>query len=62
MINFVAFSCRHDLENTKFDGPWVGPGDKTQFGEIFAHWEPEVQALLYASIVLSVLAFLLICF
>ncbi|KAJ7923468.1 hypothetical protein B0H13DRAFT_1979915 [Mycena leptocephala] len=22
MINFVAFSCRHDLENTKFDGPW----------------------------------------
>ncbi|KAJ7923437.1 hypothetical protein B0H13DRAFT_1979817 [Mycena leptocephala] len=47
MINFVAFSCRHDLENTKFDGPWVGPGDKSHFAGIFAHWEPEVQALLY---------------
>ncbi|KAJ6513511.1 hypothetical protein DFH09DRAFT_1197196 [Mycena vulgaris] len=47
MINFVAFKCRHDLENTPFAGPWVGPGDKSQFAGIFAHWEPEVQALLH---------------
>ncbi|KAJ7736563.1 hypothetical protein DFH07DRAFT_99322 [Mycena maculata] len=47
MINFVAFDCRHDLENTPFNGPWVGPGDKSHFAQIFAHWEPEVQALLH---------------
>ncbi|KAJ7648636.1 hypothetical protein DFH06DRAFT_1209241 [Mycena polygramma] len=47
MINFVAFHCRHDLENTKFDGPWMGPGDKAQFAGIFAHWEPEAQALIH---------------
>ncbi|KAJ7115024.1 hypothetical protein C8R44DRAFT_676103 [Mycena epipterygia] len=46
-INFVAFSCRHDLENTPFEGPWVGPGDKSRFAGIFAHWEPDVQALLH---------------
>ncbi|KAJ7065673.1 hypothetical protein C8F01DRAFT_1126365 [Mycena amicta] len=47
MINFVAFTCRHDLENTRFDGPWVAPGDKSQFAGLFANWEPEVQALLH---------------
>ncbi|KAJ6582241.1 salicylate hydroxylase [Mycena capillaripes] len=47
LVNFVGFSCRHDLENTPFNGPWVGPGDKTQIAEIFAHWEPEVQALVH---------------
>ncbi|KAJ7304548.1 hypothetical protein DFH08DRAFT_985774 [Mycena albidolilacea] len=41
MINFVAFVCRHDLENTKFDGPWMGPSDTSQFAGLFAHWEPE---------------------
>jgi len=46
MINFVAFVCRHDLEGTKFDGPWVGPSDTSQFAGMFAHWEPEVQALI----------------
>ncbi|KAJ7289283.1 hypothetical protein C8J57DRAFT_428970 [Mycena rebaudengoi] len=46
MINFVAFSVRADLENTTFGGPWVGPGDTSQFAGIFAHWEPEVQMLL----------------
>ncbi|KAJ7509595.1 hypothetical protein B0H11DRAFT_1960233 [Mycena galericulata] len=47
MVNFVAFNCRHDLENTPYTGPWVGPGDKSQFAQIFAHWEPDVQALLH---------------
>ncbi|KAK7024836.1 salicylate hydroxylase [Favolaschia claudopus] len=47
MINFVAFVCRHDLENTKFDGPWTGPCDKSQFAGVFAHWEPEVHALIH---------------
>ncbi|KAJ7227879.1 salicylate hydroxylase [Mycena haematopus] len=47
MVNFVAFVCRHDLENTKFDGPWVGASDRSQFAGLFAHWEPEVQALLH---------------
>ncbi|KAJ7464344.1 hypothetical protein FB451DRAFT_1352780 [Mycena latifolia] len=47
MINFVAFSCRHDLENTQFPGPWMAPGDKSQFAGIFAHWEPEVQVLIH---------------
>ncbi|KAJ7031865.1 hypothetical protein C8F04DRAFT_1109318 [Mycena alexandri] len=48
-INFVAFICRHDLENTEFDGPWVEPGDKSQFAQIFAHWEPDVQALVHCA-------------
>ncbi|KAJ6614102.1 hypothetical protein B0H10DRAFT_175574 [Mycena sp. CBHHK59/15] len=47
MINFVAFSIRTDLEGTPFDGPWMGPGNTAQFAGIFAHWEPEVQALLH---------------
>ncbi|KAF8217130.1 salicylate hydroxylase [Mycena galopus ATCC 62051] len=46
MINFVAFISRHDLENTKFDGPWVGSSDPSEFAAMFAHWEPEVQALI----------------
>ncbi|KAJ7085016.1 hypothetical protein C8R43DRAFT_1051651 [Mycena crocata] len=49
VINFVAFSCRPDLEHTPFDGPWVGPGDKADFTRLFAHWEPEVQALLHCA-------------
>ncbi|KAJ7625713.1 hypothetical protein FB45DRAFT_922131 [Roridomyces roridus] len=47
MVNFVAFTCRNDLENTRFNGPWVGPSDKSQFIQTFAHWEPEVQALMH---------------
>ncbi|KAJ7097196.1 hypothetical protein B0H15DRAFT_33887 [Mycena belliarum] len=47
LINFVAFKCRHDLEHTEFAGAWVGPGDKSQFADLFAHWEPEAQALLH---------------
>ncbi|KAF7300219.1 hypothetical protein MKEN_01345700 [Mycena kentingensis (nom. inval.)] len=46
MVNCVAFTCRHNLENTRYEGPWVGPADKAQFAGYFAHWEPEVQALL----------------
>ncbi|KAF8217161.1 hypothetical protein K438DRAFT_1748263 [Mycena galopus ATCC 62051] len=41
MINFVAFISRHDLENTKFNGPWVGSCDSSEFAGMFAHWEPE---------------------
>ncbi|KAF7292565.1 hypothetical protein MIND_01153800 [Mycena indigotica] len=46
IINIVAFDMRHDLENTKFDGPWVQHADKEHFTHIFANWEPEVQALV----------------
>ncbi|KAJ8082777.1 hypothetical protein PM082_008633 [Marasmius tenuissimus] len=46
MVNFVAFTCRHDLEDTKFNGPWVSVADKCQFAGYFSHWEPEVQAML----------------
>jgi salicylate hydroxylase len=46
MINFVAFSSRHNLENTTFSGPWVSPANKAEFTDTFTHWEPEVQALL----------------
>ncbi|KAL0565839.1 hypothetical protein V5O48_016176 [Marasmius crinis-equi] len=41
LINFVAFTCRHDLENTKFNGPWVSVTDKSYFASHFSHWEPE---------------------
>jgi salicylate hydroxylase len=50
MINFVAFKSQYDLEHTKFNGPWVGPADNTEFLALFKHWEPEVQALLDVSL------------
>lgn len=46
MVNFVAFKAQHDLENSKFNGPWVCPGDKSEFMSIFRDWESEVQVLL----------------
>ncbi|KAF5349393.1 hypothetical protein D9758_015518 [Tetrapyrgos nigripes] len=46
MINFVAFDIRHELENTKFNGPWVSTSNKSRFASRFADWEPEVQTLL----------------
>ena len=46
MVNFVAFKTQHDLENSKFNGPWVCPGEKSEFLNIFKDWEPEVQDLL----------------
>jgi salicylate hydroxylase len=50
MINFVAFKSQHNMEHTKFNGPWVGPADKSEFLSMFQHWEPEVQALLDVSL------------
>ncbi|KAJ3503878.1 hypothetical protein NLJ89_g8235 [Agrocybe chaxingu] len=45
-INFVAFKAQHHLENTKFNGAWVGIADRSEFATMFRNWEPEVQALL----------------
>ncbi len=49
MINFVAFTMRHDLENTAYDGPWMVPADVSSFAGAFQHWEPEVQMLIKVS-------------
>ncbi|KAF4610492.1 hypothetical protein D9613_007229 [Agrocybe pediades] len=46
MVNFVAFKSQHELENSKFNGPWVCPTEKAEFVSFFRNWEPEVQALL----------------
>ncbi|PPQ94686.1 hypothetical protein CVT25_009541 [Psilocybe cyanescens] len=46
MINFVAFKSQHDMEGTKFNGPWVCVTDKAEFSSWFRDWEPEVQALV----------------
>lgn len=46
MINFVAFTSRHDLENTTFGAPWFAVTDKSAFESNFSSWEPEVQALM----------------
>ncbi|TFK64958.1 FAD/NAD(P)-binding domain-containing protein [Pluteus cervinus] len=45
LINFAAFTARHDLENSKFDGPWMCPVNKSEFAPYFEHWEPDVQEL-----------------
>lgn len=50
MINFVAFKSQHDLEYTKFNGPWVCQAESTEFLTLFKNWEPEVQALLDVSL------------
>jgi len=50
MINFVAFDMHHEVENTKFNGPWVTISDKSSFVSRFRNWEPEVQALLDVSV------------
>lgn len=57
MINLVAFTSRHELEGTKFNGPWVCPTEKQEFLAAFRNWEPEVQALLDVSIIPSALIF-----
>lgn len=46
MVNFVAFKSHHDLENTRFNGPWVCATDSAEFAATFRTWEPEVQALV----------------
>nr|GAT45211.1 predicted protein [Mycena chlorophos] len=46
MINFAAFTFRHDLEGTQFPGPWVGPGERSKFAHVFADWEDDVQVLI----------------
>ncbi|TEB28869.1 salicylate hydroxylase [Coprinellus micaceus] len=46
LINFVAFTARHDLEGTKFNGPWVSPVDSSEVTEMYRSWEPEVKALM----------------
>jgi hypothetical protein len=46
MINFVGFKSRHDLENTKFNGPWVSYPENSELVSIFKGWEPEVLALV----------------
>lgn len=51
MINFVAFTMRHDLENTKYRGPWASVAEKEEFSSQFRHWEPVVQELIDVSVV-----------
>lgn len=51
MINFVAFKSQHEMEGSKFNGPWVCVTDKAEFASWFRDWEPEVQALVDVSIV-----------
>ncbi|KAH9479171.1 FAD-dependent monooxygenase str9 [Psilocybe cubensis] len=46
MINFVAFKSQHDMEGSKFNGPWVCVTDKAEFASWYRDWEPEVQALV----------------
>lgn len=45
-INFVAFVMRHDLEGTKFNGPWMSATDVSAFASNFQTWEPEVLMLI----------------
>lgn len=49
LVNFVAFVSRHHLENTVFNGPWMSMVEPSAFAPLFAHWEPEVQALIAVS-------------
>ncbi|KIJ98994.1 hypothetical protein K443DRAFT_189327 [Laccaria amethystina LaAM-08-1] len=46
LVNFVAFKSHHDLENTRFNGPWVCVTESAEFAATFRTWEPEVQALV----------------
>ena len=57
MVNLVAFTSRHELEGTNFNGPWVCPTEKKEFLSDFRNWEPEVQALLDVSDPHSILRF-----
>lgn len=49
LVNFVAFVSRHHLENTNFNGPWMSTVEPAVFSSLFAHWEPDVQALIAVS-------------
>ncbi|KAG6819243.1 hypothetical protein H0H93_013852, partial [Arthromyces matolae] len=46
LINFVAFTARHDLEHSPFDGPWVSPVDRSEFAPFFDKWETEAHQLI----------------
>ena len=48
-INFVAFKARHDLEGSRFNGPWVCQSDSGEMTEMFRGWEEEVKALMDVS-------------
>lgn len=37
---------RHDLEGTKFNGPWMCATDVSAFASNFQTWEPEVLMLI----------------
>ena len=50
MINFVAFSSQHHLENTSFPGPWTSITETSELARIFSDWESEVQALIEVGI------------
>ncbi|KAG6844819.1 hypothetical protein H0H87_003386 [Tephrocybe sp. NHM501043] len=45
-VNFVAFTARHDLENSTFKGNWMTKTNRAEFSGLFTDWEPEVQALI----------------
>lgn len=60
MINLVAFTSRHELEGTKFTGPWVCPTEKEEFLAAFRDWEPEVQALLDVGILHMIFSFFIV--
>ena len=53
MINFVAFSSRHHLENTHFHGPWTSMTETSELAGIFSDWESDVQVLIEVAIDLT---------
>ncbi|KIY62359.1 salicylate hydroxylase [Cylindrobasidium torrendii FP15055 ss-10] len=46
IINTAAFTVRHDLAGTPYEGSWSEHVDANEIGSTFAHWEPYVQAIL----------------
>ncbi|KAG6852996.1 hypothetical protein C0991_007678 [Blastosporella zonata] len=53
-VNFVAFTARHELESSTFNGPWVSKTDRAEFAGQFSDWEPEVQELISVRILFSI--------
>lgn len=50
MVNVAAYRMDRNLDHTAFEGSWVSSLDEEDVKALYAHWEPEVKAIIDVSI------------
>ncbi|KIY70414.1 FAD/NAD(P)-binding domain-containing protein [Cylindrobasidium torrendii FP15055 ss-10] len=46
VVNFAAFTARHDLEGTPYESAWFEQVGVSEFASVFANWETDIQTLI----------------